>query len=152
MWAANLKSDATLVRSVLMVVLLGVFLNGVYNVALAFEGPDERNDGEKTGKFLYESNCSVCHQLDGGGVPMMQPELFAIERATGPVGGIIDMILKGSEAVEPGTSDFSNEMPAFTHLTDNEIAAIAPYVRENFESRGGAVTSAQVKFVRDQYK
>ncbi|UTW55969.1 cytochrome c [Kordiimonas sp. SCSIO 12610] len=96
------------------------------------------------GKALYEENCGVCHQVDGSGVPFMQPELYGSPRANGDKGGVIQMILKGSKAVEPGTSEFENEMPGFEYLTDEQIALIATYVRTNFENTGGKVTPQDV--------
>ncbi len=99
----------------------------------------------QTGKFLYETNCAVCHQFDGGGVPFMQPELFGSKRANAPKGGVIDMILFGSAADGAGQSGFTNEMPGFDFLTNEEIALIATYVRTNFENNGGAVTADDVQ-------
>lgn len=100
---------------------------------------------DNPGKAGYETHCAVCHQYDGGGVPFMQPELFASPRANGPKGGVIDMILLGSKAPGAGQGEFSNEMPGFDFLSDEEIAAIATYVRTNFENNGGAVTADDVK-------
>lgn len=97
------------------------------------------------GKTGYETHCAVCHQYDGGGVPFMQPELFARPRANGPKGGVIEMILLGSKAPGAGQGEYSNEMPGFDFLSDEEIAAIATYVRTNFENNGGAVTADDVK-------
>lgn len=99
----------------------------------------------QTGKSLYEENCAVCHQYDGGGVPFMQPELFGSKRANAPKGGVIDMILFGSAAEGAGQGEFSNEMPGFDFLTNKEIALIATYVRTNFENSGGAVTADDVQ-------
>lgn len=94
-------------------------------------------------KELYEIHCGTCHQMDGGGVPMMQPELISSPRANGAKGGVIDMILKGSAALsEPG--DYMSTMPGFEFLTDKEIASIASYVRTNFENTGGPVTALDV--------
>ncbi len=100
---------------------------------------------DNDGKALYETHCAACHQYDGGGVPMLQPELISRPRANGPKGGVIDMILFGSAAMAPNEGDYSNEMPAFDYLTDLEIAMIATYVRTNFENNGGLVTSDDVK-------
>jgi len=99
----------------------------------------------QTGKALYDANCGSCHQADGGGVPMLQPELIGRPRANGPKGGVIDMILYGSDAMAENEGDYGNEMPAFAHLTDLEIAKIATYVRTHFENSGGPVTSDDVK-------
>ena len=100
---------------------------------------------EPDGKALYETHCASCHQFDGGGVPMLQPEIIGRPRANGPKGVVIDMILFGSAAMAPNEGDYSNEMPAFDFLTDKEIALIATYVRTHFDNNGGLVTSDDVK-------
>lgn len=106
-------------------------------------------ENANSGKALYQSYCGSCHQMDGGGVPMMQPELIEIERANGPVGGVVEMILKGSSAIEPGMSDYGNEMPSFDYLSDDEIAFIASYVRTNFGNEGGKISTSDVKKLRN---
>jgi len=103
------------------------------------------NEPAPTGEALYGANCSSCHQADGGGVPMLQPELIEKPRANGPKGGVIDMILFGSASIAVSESDYGNEMPSFAQLTDLEIAMIATYVRTHFENNGGPVTSDDVK-------
>lgn len=105
----------------------------------------EETEQLQSGKVLYEANCGTCHQLDGSGVMFLQPELIGSARANGPKGGVVDMILFGSVAVEPGTSDYGNEMPGFEFLTNEEIALIASYVRTNFENNGGPVSPADVQ-------
>lgn len=105
---------------------------------------------EPAGKLLYAANCGGCHQQDGGGVPMMQPQLIGAPRANDSKGGVIDMILFGSKAIEPGTSEFSNEMPSLSQLSDKEIALIVSYVRTNFENNGGPVTADDVSKRRTQ--
>ena len=120
---------------------------GAFAIALTTLTSYVRAEGQTKvdpGKALYEENCGVCHQLDGSGVPFMQPELYTSPRANGDKGGVIQMILEGSKAVEPGTSEFENEMPGFEYLTDEQIALIATYVRTNFENTGGEVTSEDV--------
>ena len=117
-------------------------------VAASLAGAADAQDGEPdggTGQALYEANCAACHQYDGGGVPMMQPELILSEKANGDIGGVIDMILLGSAAVPAGASEYSNEMPPFDYLSDEDIALIASYVRTHFENTGGAVTADDVR-------
>jgi len=119
--------------------LLGAVLMGAaFSASVAALEP-------QTGKALYEANCAVCHQFDGGGVPFMQPELFGSKRANAPKGAVIDIILFGSAAEGAGQSGFTNEMPGFDFLTNKEIALIATYVRTNFENNGGAVVADDVQ-------
>lgn len=102
------------------------------------------------GKKLYDENCGVCHQTNGGGVPFMQPPLIKSTRAGGPKGGVIDMILMGSDAPGAGQGGYTNLMPAFDHLTNEEIALIATYVRTHFKNTGGAVSADDVQPRREQ--
>ena len=113
--------------------------------AMAASGGAFAEEAPPSAEALYKENCASCHQYDGGGVPMLQPELIGRPRANGPPGGVIDMILFGSDAMRENEGDYGNEMPAFAHLTDLEIAKIATYVRTHFENNGGPVTSDDVK-------
>ncbi len=125
---------------------LCIFVALVLSATSLSSADDQKNDADKeAGKSLYEANCGTCHQLDGSGVLFLQPELIGSERANAKKGGVIDMILFGSAAIEPGTSDYGNEMPSFDYLTDKEIALIASYVRTNFENDGGTVSVDDVK-------
>ncbi len=117
---------------------LAALAGAVFSTSVSAQDPP-------TGRSLYEENCAVCHQYDGGGVPFMQPELFSSKRANAPKGGVIDIILFGSAAEGTGQSGFSNEMPGFDYLTNREIALIATYVRTNFENNGGAVIADDVQ-------
>lgn len=123
-------------------------VNKSFLAALLLAGSPATAEEPVTGASLYKQHCSSCHQADGGGVPMMQPELIAIDRANEPVGGVLEMILLGSEAIDPEESVSSNEMPAFNHLSDRDIALIATYVRTNFENEGGEVKPQQVERAR----
>ena len=122
----------------------------IFGVAAIAATPFALAIDAETPQALYEVHCGSCHMVDGGGVPMMQPELIETPRANEAKGGVIDMILKGSAAVPEGTSEFGNEMPAFDFLTDEEIAKIATYVRTNFDNKGGAVTADDVRSRRSK--
>jgi mono/diheme cytochrome c family protein len=103
-----------------------------------------------TAKQLYNENCGVCHQTNGGGVPFMQPPLMKSVRANGSKGSVIDMILMGSETPGAGQGEYTNLMPAFDFLTNEEIALIATYVRTHFKNTGGAVSADDVQSRRAQ--
>jgi len=117
-------------------------------LAAGLSGPvfaaDKAADAGK-GHALYMANCGGCHQADGSGVPMMQPALIDSERANGEKGAVIDMILHGSAIIPMDESDYSNEMPSFSELSDDDIAEIATYVRTHFENHGGAVSADDVR-------
>lgn len=105
------------------------------------------------GKAVYAANCLTCHQLDGGGVPNMNPPLQRTKWTLGAPQTILGMILKGSHGtVEIEDETFSNTMPAQKHLTDQQLADVLTYVRKSFGNNASAVTTAQVKAVREKLK
>ena len=101
------------------------------------------------GKGVYMVNCLTCHQLDGGGVPNLNPPLFENKWVTGPKATIIRMVMKGSKGtVEIDGDTFNNTMPVQAHLTDQQIADVLTYVRNSFGNKASAVTPAEVKAIR----
>lgn len=124
-----------------------VFSSGLLRIsaALACLSPAALADGAA----LYSEHCAVCHQVDGSGVPFTQPELILSPKLNGDKALTIDMLLLGSDAVKPGTSDYSNRMPAFAVLSDKDLAELATYIRSHFDNSGNAVSAADVSARRD---
>lgn len=101
------------------------------------------------GKTLYTINCLACHQVDGSGVPHLNPPLTPNEWVAGPKPRLIQMVLNGSQCkVEIDGDTWSNAMPAMGHLTDQQIADVLTYVRHSFGNKAAAVTPAEVKAQR----
>jgi mono/diheme cytochrome c family protein len=104
------------------------------------------------GQVIYKTHCLTCHQANGGGVGTLNPP-FVQPWAGGEKSRIIRMILKGSVGkVEIDGDNFSNTMPAQPALTDQQIADVLTYVRNNFGIKASAVTAAEVKAVRAKTK
>ena len=104
------------------------------------------------GQVIYKTHCLTCHQADGGGVGTLNPP-FVQQWAGGEKSRIIRMILKGSVGkVEIDGDNFSNTMPAQPTFTDQQIADVLTYVRNNFGIKASAVTAAEVKAVRAKTK
>ncbi|WND01420.1 cytochrome c [Temperatibacter marinus] len=104
-------------------------------------------DGKKT----YREHCSVCHMEDGGGVPMMQPELINSPIVNGEKNILIDMLFFGSESkYAPGES--MNLMAGFQHLKDKEIADLLTYIRQNFDNKASKINGADVTQYRQSLK
>ncbi|PUZ23077.1 cytochrome C [Chitinophaga parva] len=101
------------------------------------------------GKAVYTQYCLTCHQVDGGGVPRMNPPLIATDYVTGDDARLVKVILQGfSEKVEIEGDIYSNTMPAHNFLTDQQIADVLTYVRKSFGNKSKAVQPDQVKQVR----
>jgi len=104
------------------------------------------------GKEVYHKYCLACHQADGGGVTNLNPP-FVQEWAGGDKSRIIRMILKGSKGqVEIDGDKFSNPMAAQPYLTDQQLADVLTFVRNNFGIKASAVTATEVKAVRAKTK
>ncbi len=103
------------------------------------------------GKKVYENLCIACHQLDGGGVPNMNPTLIKTKWVLGDKKALIKIVLKGLKGgeIEIDGDTFSNIMPPQQEtLTDLQIADVLTYVRNSFGNKASGVTVAEVKGVR----
>lgn len=105
------------------------------------------------GKKIYTLNCLTCHQADGGGVPNMNPPLIKTSYVLGDKNKIIQIVLKGfNESVEINGDTYTNVMPPQASLTDQEVADVLTYVRNNFGNKATAIKAADVKKVRASLK
>jgi len=73
------------------------------------------------GGGVYADTCAMCHQPDGAGIPGTFPALTESEIASGDASSMISFVLGGSGA-----------MPAFSYLSDEDLAAVLSYVRSEF--------------------
>ena len=102
------------------------------------------------GKIIYTTYCLSCHQADGGGVPNMNPPLVKTSYVLGDKKKLVTILLKGfNEEVEINGATYSNPMPAFDFLKDEDIANVLSFVRSSFGNKAAPVTPAEVKKQRD---
>ncbi|MEO6520667.1 MAG: cytochrome c [Mucilaginibacter sp.] len=105
------------------------------------------------GQKVYLQYCLSCHQLDGGGVPNLNPPLVKTSYVTGDKVRLIKVVLNGfAQNVNIDGESYSNNMPPQNMLKDQEIADVLTYVRNSFSNKGTAITVAQVKAVRAKNK
>jgi mono/diheme cytochrome c family protein len=101
------------------------------------------------GKKVYENTCLACHQVNGSGVPGMNPPLKKTKWVLGDKKTLIGVVLKGlDKEIEVNDETYSNTMPSFAMLSDKEIADVLTFVRNNFGNKASPVTEADVKKVR----
>ena len=92
------------------------------------------------GERIYVSNCSACHQANGRGVPNAFPALAGSKLVLGPKQAQIGIVLHGKQ----GTA-----MPAFSQLSDLDLAAVITYTRNSFgNSTGEALQPAEIRTAR----
>jgi mono/diheme cytochrome c family protein len=102
------------------------------------------------GKRVF-NNCASCHQPDGTGVPGNYPPLAGSRWATGRPDLAVGIVLHGLEGeitVEGAT--YNQVMPAWSHLSDEQIAAVLTYVRASWGNDAPPVQPAMVAAVRDR--
>jgi mono/diheme cytochrome c family protein len=107
------------------------------------------------GKALYskEGFCITCHQADGKGLPGSGfPPLSGTEWVTGSEDRLIKIILKGLMGpivVEGKNYEGMVPMTPFEGmLNDQELAAVATYVRNSFGNKASVISPEKVKEVR----
>jgi mono/diheme cytochrome c family protein/glucose/arabinose dehydrogenase len=111
------------------------------------------------GKMLYakEGFCITCHQADGKGLPGSGfPPLSGTEWVTGSEDRLIKIMLKGLMGpivVEGKNYEGLVPMTPFEGmLNDQELAAVATYIRNSFGNKASVVSPDKVKEVRAKLK
>ena len=105
------------------------------------------------GKKVYIQYCMACHQIDGSGVPGLNPPLEKTAHVLGSKTTLIRIILKGMNTHEEIDGEiYSNIMAPHNHLTDQQIADVLTYIRNSFGNKAVAITPGDVKYVRVRTK
>jgi len=113
------------------------------------EVPPDSADAVKRGKTVYKAYCLSCHQFDGGGVENLNPPLIKTPFVLGNKERFIQIILKGfDKRVEIDGEQYSNNMPSLNFLTNQQIADVMTYVRNDFGNKATLVRPAEVQAVR----
>lgn len=96
--------------------------------------------------------CAACHGQNGEGGPA-GPPLAGSEWVTGPVSNLIRIQLRGLQGaikVKGVEYNFPGGMAAMAYQTDEQVAAVLTYVRNNFGNKASAVKPEQVAALRSE--
>jgi mono/diheme cytochrome c family protein len=109
------------------------------------------SDEPADGKEVYGRVCVACHQAEGTGVPGAFPPLAGSEFVTGDSERLVKIVLHGlSGPLTVKGEKYNSSMPPWgATLTDQEVAAVATYVRSSFGNSAAAVDAAAVQKVRE---
>ena len=101
------------------------------------------------GRVVYNTICFACHQPSGLGLPGLAPTLVGSDWVTGPSDRLVRIVLQGlTGPIEVNGTKWQLEMPAVTHLSDEDIAAVLTYVRREWENDGSPLTPTDVTAMR----
>ncbi len=107
---------------------------------------------ESRGAELYADNCAACHRTDAKGYAQVFPAIAGNPTvlADDPV-SLVRLLLHGSALPSTAKRPSNLGMPGFAdRLSDEEIAQLATFVRQEFGNHASAVRASQAKDVRAQ--
>jgi mono/diheme cytochrome c family protein len=116
--------------------------------------PTKAVDPLVAGKKLYGQVCSQCHLPNGAGQPGSFPPLVKSEWVTGSEDRLIRILLHGlSGEIEVAGAKYNGAMPAIGpgggySWSDDKIAHVATYIRQEWGNAAPPVTPEKVKEVR----
>ena len=116
--------------------------------------PDEEKDlipqgSSFSGRVLFNTYCTACHQRNGEGDNNRYPPLVDSDWVTGDEDRLIEVVLNGLEGEITVKGKTYNElMPAHKHLDDFAIASILTYVRNKFGNIPEAISTLKVAEIR----
>ena len=111
----------------------------------------------EVGKKLYNNAaCNTCHQPTGLGVPGAIPPLVGSDWVTGSEERVIRIVLHGLQGpIKVNGVDYNSAMPAFGRVagsgynwTDDKVAAVITYIRQEWGNSAGPVTTEKVAEIR----
>lgn len=108
------------------------------------------------GKKVY-GQCAACHQPNGGGQPGLYPPLTGVDWVSGGTKRLGAILLHGIQGpmTVAGQSYGTVPMPAWSGLSDAQIAQVITYIRSEFGGLAGdpaaIVTSEMIAAAREEF-
>jgi mono/diheme cytochrome c family protein len=102
--------------------------------------------GAEEGATIYAVHCGTCHLPDGRGDPILGVSLRGnpVVQAEDP-SSLINTVLYGPDLPPPPFSTGRSNMKPFgKRLSDEDVAALATFLRRNFGNKAGAVSAVEV--------
>ncbi len=100
------------------------------------------------GATLYV-HCMGCHQADGRGLRRFYPPLAGSERVLGSAEPLVAILLHGMEGpLDIDGVRYDQQMPAAPFTSDEDIAAVASYLRTAWGNDAPVITPSAVRAIR----
>jgi mono/diheme cytochrome c family protein len=101
------------------------------------------------GQRVYRQQCVTCHQAGGRGIDGIYPTLHQTKWTEGDAGRLIRLVLHGMEGpLQIKGASYDQRMQPLPYLTDEQVAAVLTYVRQDFGNNAPAVSPEEVAAVR----
>ncbi len=159
LWIVALCGIAIFAGGLYMGKYNGGFRSDVFNEQQVVFGPvqsaaPKQVDPIAIGRRLYTANCATCHQTSGAGVPGQYPPLAGSDQVNGPHNRLIRVLLNGLNGpiVVKGNTYNGNMASWKDQLTDEQIAYILTYIRQEWGNQSGAITKEAVAAERELVK
>ncbi len=99
--------------------------------------------GKVDGKAIFAAQCAACHQATGKGLPGVFPPLDGSEWVHGEPRLVANILLHGiTGEIEVEGQKFSGQMPAFSQLSDAELAGVASYIRGAWSNKSEPIEAS----------
>jgi mono/diheme cytochrome c family protein len=110
---------------------------------------DKPFDPIAAGKRLFSQNCQQCHQAHGEGIPGVYPPLHDSQWVLGDPQRLGKLVLGGMSGplVVKGQL-YNGNMPAFSHWTDQKVAAVLTYIRQEWGHAAEPISEADITAIR----
>lgn len=103
----------------------------------------------KRGQEVFNATCKNCHMENGQGMPGVYPPLAKSDFLARDAKRAIDIVVNGLDGeITVNGKIYNLDMPAQTQLSDQQVADVLNFVRNNWGNKGRAITIAQVKAMR----
>ena len=103
------------------------------------------------GEKVYSTYCAACHQKDGKGASGRFPPLSGTDWVTGDKKRLTRIILNGMQGnIVVNGETYINAMPQHSFLSDQEVANVLTYIRQNFGNSATEITAEEVGEIRSE--
>jgi glucose/arabinose dehydrogenase len=117
--------------------------------AAQVESEEELDEALLPGKRVYQTYCASCHMMSGKGAPGMNPPLIETDWVLGDKDRLIKVVLNGlSDPIEIKGEIYQNIMASHAFLTDQQIADVLSFIRNNWGNSASYVTVDEVSASR----
>lgn len=104
---------------------------------------------DNRGALLYAEHCIACHRTDGNGVAGVFPALNRNSAVYSPQAqSVIQVTLEGGRAPHTQHDAIAFSMPAFKHLSDDDVADLVNFVRNGWHNQAPEISRKEVAEIR----